>query len=86
MYYVYIAKSARTGKLYIGCTNDLRKRIKEHNNNKSLYTKFKGPWETRYYEAFYSKEDAFEREQKLKRHARGLQELKKRIKRSIDNK
>ena len=79
MHYVYVIKSKKDGRIYLGCTNDLRRRLKEHNENKNAYTKFKGPFEVRYYEAFFSKADAFKREQKLKKNARGLQELKKRI-------
>ena len=47
---------------------------------KQSIQKFKGPWEVRYYEAFYSKSDAFNREKKLKNNMRGLQELKKELK------
>ncbi len=83
MYYVYIIKSKKDGSIYVGCTNDLRKRIIQHNENKSYYTKHNGPWEVRYYEAFYSKADAFSREDRLKNNARGLQELKKRLKHTI---
>jgi putative endonuclease len=83
MHYVYIIKSKTNGKLYLGCTSDLKKILFEHNANKSSYTKFKGPWEVRYYEAFFSKEDAFGREQRLKNNMRGLQKLKKRTKKSL---
>jgi len=69
--------------MYFGCTGDLKKRITKHNANKAGYTKFKGPWEVRYYEAFYSKEDAFSREKQLKKHVKGTIELKKRLKKSL---
>jgi putative endonuclease len=83
MNYVYLLKSKKYNKFYIGYTNDLKRRIAEHNSNKSFYTKNKGLWEIRYYEAFYSKEDAFNREKQLKKHARGMQELKKRLLNSL---
>ncbi|MCX6761791.1 MAG: GIY-YIG nuclease family protein [Candidatus Moranbacteria bacterium] len=83
MHYVYLIKSKKLGELYLGCTNDLRERLLKHNSNKVKSTKFKGPWEVRYYEAFYSKADAFSREKKLKQNYRGLQELKKRTKESL---
>ncbi len=79
MHYVYILKSKNYNRIYVGCASDLRKRLKEHNANESFFTKNKGPWEVRYYEAFYSQVDAFNREKQLKKHARGIQELKKRL-------
>ena len=84
MYYVYLIKSKKDDCLYFGCTKDLRKRLDEHNSGKSFYTKCKGPWEVRYYEAFFSKEDAFQREKQLKKHKKGLTELKKRIEKSLE--
>ncbi len=37
MYYVYILKSLKTGSYYIGYTNNLERRLKEHNSRtKSL--------------------------------------------------
>jgi putative endonuclease len=83
MYYVYVIKSQKARKLYFGCTDDLKARIEKHNTNKVKSTKYKGPWEIRYYEAFFSKTDAFGREKKLKQNYRGLQELKKRLKESL---
>jgi putative endonuclease len=83
MQYVYIIKSIGKRKIYIGCTSDLRERLKEHNSGKVESTKFNIPWEIRYYEAYFSKKDAFEREKQLKRHAKGTIELKKRLKDSL---
>jgi putative endonuclease len=83
MNYVYILKSLKRKMIYIGCTKDLKSRVREHNKNKVESTKCKGPWEVRYYEAFFSKNDAFQREKKLKQNYRGLQELKKRLKESL---
>ncbi len=83
MFYVYIIKSSSINYLYLGCTGNLIKRLDQHNCNKVNSTKNKGPFEIRYYEAFFSKEDAFNREQKLKKNYRGLQELRKRVKNSL---
>jgi putative endonuclease len=83
MHYVYLIKSKNRSCLYIGCTSDLKKRLEEHNSGKSYYTRGKGPWTVRYYEAFFSKDDAFQREKQLKRHKRGIIELKKRIEKSL---
>jgi len=79
MHYVYLLKSKKTGGYYIGCTKDLRKRIVEHNSGKSTYTKIRAPWEIRYYEAYFSKDDAFQREKQLKKNKSGYRELRKRM-------
>ncbi|MAF80118.1 hypothetical protein CL629_03510 [bacterium] len=79
MFYVYVLKSKKDGGLYIGCTNDLKKRIEGHNAGKSSYTKKYIPWQLIYYEAFISKEDAYSREHALKYNAQGLRRLKERL-------
>lgn len=79
MQYVYLLKSTKTGSYYIGCTNDLRRRVAEHNSGKSISTKSKMPWELRYYEAYTSKSDAFQREKQLKKNKSGYRELRKRL-------
>lgn len=84
MHYVYLLRSRKNLKFYLGCTGDLRKRLKEHNDEKVESTRNLTPWELKYYEAYQSKEDAFDREKRLKHHAKGYQELKKRIARSIE--
>lgn len=66
MYYVYILKSEKNGKLYKGTTNDLKRRIEEHTSGKSIFTKNNGPWRLIYYEAFISQKDAREEEKFLK--------------------
>ena len=66
MYYVYILKSKKNGKLYKGLTNDLKRRIKEHNSGNSTFTKNNSPWELVYYEAFKSEKDARNEEVFLK--------------------
>lgn len=52
--------------LYIGNTNDLKRRFKEHNSGKSAYTKKFLPWDLIYYEAHMNKQDASRREKYLK--------------------
>ncbi|KKQ42312.1 MAG: hypothetical protein US60_C0020G0018 [Microgenomates group bacterium GW2011_GWC1_37_8] len=80
MYYVYLLKSVRKPeRIYIGSTKDLKKRLQEHNSNKSHFTKNYSPWELIYYEAYKSEKDARVRESKLKQHGKGKQELKKRL-------
>jgi len=83
MYYVYLIKSTKTDEIYIGSTNDLRRRMKEHNQGKSYSTKAKIPWQIVYYEAYKSEKDARLREKGLKHYGRALSLLKKRINDSL---
>jgi len=59
MYYTYCLQSQKNEKLYIGYTADLRKRFRDHNENKGgSFTSKNGPWKLVYYEAFLDKKDA----------------------------
>ena len=82
MFYTYVLKSKKDGKLYTGFTKDLRNRFKEHNNGKVYSTKGRGPFTLIYYEACLHEEDAKQREQYLK-SGRGKAYLKKRLKRFL---
>lgn len=66
MYYVYILQSIKDKQLYIGCTKDLQKRVREHNSGDVRATKVRLPLNVIHYEAFVDKSDAFAREQWLK--------------------
>ena len=83
MYYLYILKSVKDGLLYIGSTNDLRRRLSEHNTGKVRSTKSRTPFELRYYEAFFSNKNAREREFALKKDGNALAQLKRRISESL---
>ncbi len=79
MYYVYIIKSEKNNSYYIGSTNNLKKRFKEHNQGKSKYTSHLRPWKLIYYEAYSNLSLALNRECKLKKRAKSWQELCKRL-------
>jgi len=83
MFYVYILQSKKDLDLYVGSTNDLRKRFKEHNSGKVRSTKHRIPFVLVYYEAYKSEEDARKREHNLKLNGRALAQLKKRIQSSL---
>jgi putative endonuclease len=74
-YYVYLLKSKLTRWIYIGCTGNLKKRLKDHTAGKVYSTKKMLPVELLYYEAYKTKECAFERERKLKNHGSSLGKL-----------
>ena len=77
-------RSEKDSKLYIGFTNDLRRRLKEHNDKKNFSTRSRVPFDLVYYEAYQSEEDARRREQNLKLRANALSQLKRRIKNSLE--
>lgn len=52
MFYVYVLKSDKDDNFYIGSTNDLKKRISEHNNGKVPSTRPRRPFHLVYYEAY----------------------------------
>lgn len=83
MFYVYVLKSSQDEELYIGSTNDLKRRFKEHQNGESFSTKLRRPFELIYYEAYKNEKDAREREQGLKLRGNARRFLKDRIKRSM---
>ncbi len=58
MYYVYVLVSLNDGKLYVGKTNDLKKRLTQHQSGQVTATKSRLPVELIFYEAFKSKVDA----------------------------
>ena len=67
MYYVYILECSDRS-LYIGCTNDLEKRIKQHNQSKwgAHYTKIRRPILLKYQEEFNTLIKARQRESEIK--------------------
>ncbi|MBI3984076.1 GIY-YIG nuclease family protein [Candidatus Microgenomates bacterium] len=83
MFYVYILKSLKDSKLYIGFAPDLRQRIGKHSAGNVFSTKHRRPLELVYYEAYRNKGDALMRERQLKRFAKGYASLKRRIANSL---
>ena len=79
MHYVYVLKSLKDGLLYIGYTNDLKRRFAEHNAGLSKATKPRTPFQLVYYEAYKSRADAVAREKNLKLYSRAYQQLRSRI-------
>ena len=74
MNYTYILK-CKDGSLYTGWTNNLEKRVRDHNEGKGAkYTKARRPVELVYYEAFSTKEEAMSREYAIKRMSRSAKE------------
>jgi len=66
MYYVYILKSEKDGSRYIGVTEDLKRRLTEHNSGNALYSSAKKPFKIIWDCAFTTKTRAHEFEKYLK--------------------
>lgn len=66
MFYVYILKSESTGRYYKGSTNDLHRRMGEHQRGKDHATKSGGPWKLVHVEQYQTRKEAAHREKYLK--------------------
>ena len=64
--YIYILRSKKDNKFYIGCTNNLKERIRKHNEGKVFSTKIRAPLVLIYYEAYLHRKDAEDRERFFK--------------------
>jgi len=66
MYTVYVLRSKKDNKLYIGKTEDLQKRLEEHNTGNCKSTKSRIPFDLIYKEEYISRGEAMKREKELK--------------------
>jgi len=66
-YLAYILECV-DGSLYVGCTNNLEKRLKQHNESKqgAHYTKIRRPVILKYSEKFETLKEARQRETEIK--------------------
>lgn len=58
MHYVYVLRSLKDSRFYVGFTADINKRVNEHNSGKVISTKSRSPFELIYYEAYKYEQDA----------------------------
>jgi putative endonuclease len=65
-YYVYVLKNSE-GRIYVGFTTNLEKRVRQHQANEGGWTRNRGPWELVYHESFEKRFEAIKRERNLKR-------------------
>lgn len=79
MYYVYVIISESDGKFYTGFSEDVYKRLEQHNAGLVTSTKARKPFKLVYFEASLNKSDALHREKYLKT-TYGKRYIKTRIK------
>jgi putative endonuclease len=71
-YYCYVLWSESCEKFYIGITEDVQKRLKDHNDGISRWTRGRGPWELVWEQKCSDRGAARELENKLKRQKGGI--------------
>lgn len=79
MFFVYVLKNNFNKEFYTGSTNNLKRRLKEHNDGRNLSTKRYRPWELIYFEGSLNELDAERRETYLKT-SQGRRLIKLRLK------
>ena len=67
MFFVYIIHSSSYNVFYKGITDNPEKKLWEHNNDLSRYTKGKGPWVSVLLEEYETKKEALIRENQIKK-------------------
>ena len=63
MYYIYILKSEKDNKTYVGYTSNLLERLSYHNSGRVLATKHRRPLRLLFSEKFLTMKEAKDREQ-----------------------
>ena len=66
MFFVYILLSKKDNKRYIGCTENLDRRLTQHNSGLVKSTRNRRPLKLIYQEEFEIKSDAMKREKEIK--------------------
>lgn len=67
MYHVYFLKSEKDGKLYIGRTNNVERRLREHNSGQVTATKSRRPFILLGYETFKTELESVASEREWKK-------------------
>ena len=76
MFFVYVLKSQLYKKSYVGHTDNIDRRLKEHNSGRNNFTRRYVPWSIVYTEKYDNIDDAVKREKALKT-TKGRRFLKK---------
>ncbi len=84
-HYVYVLQSKKDNKFYIGLTNNLKRRIRQHSNGEVVSTKGRRPLKLIFYEAYIEEKDAVRREDYFKT-SKGKRTLKLMLREFLKNK
>jgi putative endonuclease len=69
MYFTYVLESDQGNHWYFGVTNNINRRISEHNSGKSAHANKYKPWKLRFCASFIDRPCAEKFEKYLKSHA-----------------
>jgi putative endonuclease len=84
-YYTYVLLSQKDNQFYIGFTNDIDRRLSEHQQGKNISTSKRLPVKLLYFEGHLAKEDAMRRELYFKT-TKGKVTLKQVLRESLNSK
>ncbi len=76
MFFAYVLRSKKNGRLYTGSTDNVQRRLEEHNSGHSKATRYIRPFELLHAEQFATRADAVQRERELKT-GKGRDELRR---------
>lgn len=82
-YFVYVLLSQKDGNFYTGYTENIEKRLNEHNSGKVYSTNYRRPFSLIYYEVSFNLDDALKREKYLK-STYGKRYIRNRVKNYLD--
>jgi putative endonuclease len=71
MFFAYILQSEKTKRYYVGSTDNLGNRLKEHNSGETVSSRRGIPWKIVHTEQFNTRSEAIRKEKQIK--ARGAQ-------------
>ena len=66
MFYVYVLRSEKTGRRYVGSCQDVHERLRRHNASHSKSTRHGVPWRLIHTEKYSTRSHAIQRERYYK--------------------
>ena len=81
-HFTYVLYSLKDHRFYIGISDDVFRRVDQHNRGENVSTKSRVPFQLIYYEAYLSKEDALRREKYFKTSV-GKRTLKQKLRTTL---